>query len=133
MNKHTLSPSPQTFFHKKKSENFLMENTQTFFHKKGRGKQKIPPSGSLVPVVQKKRDKQGRLVEYPKVEGERVPRELALSYPHQFVWLYCWAIEDNDGCWKKKTKSVPRNRIWTVRAAISSNKSVSEILSLIEK
>ncbi len=52
-----------------------MENTQTFFHKKGRGKQKIPPSGSLVPVVQKKRDKQGRIVEYPKVEGERVPRE----------------------------------------------------------
>jgi hypothetical protein len=77
MNKHTLSPSPQTFFHKKKkpedflmentptvypqkeSEDFLMENTQTFFHKKGRGKQKIPPSGSLVPVVQKKRSKQG--------------------------------------------------------------------------
>ena len=114
----------------KEAENFLRENTSTFFHKKGRGKQKIPPSGSLVPVVQKKRNKQGRVVEYPRVEGERVPRELAMSYPHQFIWLYCWAVED-DGRWQKKSKSVPRNRIWLVKSAIASNKPVSEIISLI--
>ena len=141
--------TPETFFHKKEGaadflmentppaspenepENFLMENTPAIFHKKGRGKNKIPPSGSLVPVVQKKRDKQGRIVEYPKVEGERVSRDLAFDYPHQFIWLYCWAVEA-DGCWKKKSKSVPRNRIYSVRAAIASNKPVSEILSLID-
>jgi hypothetical protein len=83
-------------------------------------------------VVQKKRDKQGRIVEYPRVEGERVHRDLAMSYPHQFVWLYCWAIEDNDGCWQKKSKSVPRHRIYSVRSAISANKPVSDILSLID-
>ena len=145
-----LEGQRETFFHKKKEaedflrsdtpaappenepENFLMENTPTFFHKKGRGKNKIPPSGSLVPVVQKKRDKQGRIVEYPRVEGERVHRDLAFDYPHQFVWLYCWAIEDDGGCWQKKSKSVPRHRIWSVKAAIAANKPVSDILSLID-
>ena len=115
----------------KEAEDFLMENTPTFFHKKGRGFQKIPPSGSLVPVVQKKRDKQGRIVEYPKVEGQRVSRDLAFDYPHQFLWLYCWAVKD-DGSWKKKSKSVPRNRIFSVKAAIAANKPVEEILQLIK-
>jgi hypothetical protein len=125
---NTLAAPPEN-----ESENFLMENTPTFFHKKGRGKNKIPPSGSLVPVVQKKRDKQGQVVEYPRVEGERVSRDLAFDYPHQFVWLYCWAIEDDGGYWQKKSKSVPRHRIWTVKAAIAANKPVEEILQLIKE
>jgi hypothetical protein len=129
----TFTASSETFFHKKENpDDFLMENTPTFFHKKGRGKQKIPPSGSLVPVVQKKRDKQGRVVEYPKVEGERVSRDLAFDYPHQFIWLYCWAVE-NDGRWQKKSKSVPRNRIGLVKGAIAEDKPVEEILQLIKK
>jgi hypothetical protein len=83
-------------------------------------------------VVQKKRDKQGRVVEYPRVEGDRVPPDLAFDYPHQFIWLYCWAIEDGGGGWKKKSKSVPRSRIYSVRSAIASNKPVEEVLKLIE-
>jgi hypothetical protein len=42
------------------------------------------------------------------------------------------AIEDDGGCWQKKSKSVPRHRIWTVKNAIATNKPVSEILSLID-
>jgi hypothetical protein len=90
------------------------------------------PSGHLSPVIQRKKDKSGQIVEYPKVDSERVPIDLAWEYPHQFFWLYNWSVKEN-GCWKNKSKSVPRNRIWTVRSAIATNKPVSEILSLIEE
>jgi hypothetical protein len=109
---------------KKEVEEFFRGNSQESCQsispkKKGRGENKIPASGSLVPVVQTRRDKDGRVVEYPKVEGDRVHRSAAFDYPHQFVWLYCWAIEDNDGCWQNHSKSVPRHRIWFVRSAIA--------------
>jgi hypothetical protein len=100
-------------------------------NKKGRGKNKIPPSGSLVPVVQKKRDKQGRIVEYPRVEGERVPRELAFDFPRQFNWQYCYSVQDEDGCWHTKKISVSPERVWSVRSAIASDRAVNEILSVI--
>ena len=88
------------------------------------------PSGHLSPTINRKKDKLGRLVEYPKVNGERVSIDLAWEYPHQFFWLYNWSVKDH-GRWKNKSKSVPRNRIWTVRNAIASNKPVDEILKLI--
>ena len=117
---------------KKKSEAptvFLgeMEKCQTLDEKSP----KKNPSGHLSPIIQRKKDKSGQIVEYPKVDSERVPIDLAWEYPHQFFWLYNWSVKEN-GCWKNKSKSVPRNRIWTVRSAIATNKPVEEILKLIE-
>jgi hypothetical protein len=102
-------------------------------NKKGRGKNNLPVFGSLVPVVQKKRDKQGRIVEYPRVEGERVPRELAFDFPRQFNWQYCYSVQDEDGCWHTKKISVSPERVWSVRSAIASDRPVNEILSVIRE
>jgi hypothetical protein len=99
--------------------------------KKGRGKNQIPASGSLVPVVQKKRDKLGRVVEYPKVEGVRVPRELAFDYPRQFNWQYCYSIQDEIGCWKTKKVNVVPEKVTDVRNAIAADRPISEVLSMI--
>jgi hypothetical protein len=90
------------------------------------------PSGHIGPVIQRKKDKSGWIVEYPKMEGERVPIDLAWDYPHQFIWIYNWSVKE-DGSWKNRSKSVPRNRIWSVRSAIATNKPVEEILKLIEQ
>lgn len=110
---------------------------QNYKHKKSDKLLKISPkknpSGHLSPTTQRKKDKSGRLVEYPKVEGERVPLDLAWEYPHQFFWIYNWSVKDSQGHWKNKSKSVPRSRLWTVRNAIASNKPVEEILKLIQK
>ena len=70
---------------KKSAEEFFRGNSQTSPpsispKKKGRGENKIPASGSLVPVVQTRRDKDGRIVEYPRVEGERVHRSAAFDF-----------------------------------------------------
>lgn len=91
------------------------------------------PSGYLGPVLQRKRSKDGRVTEYPKVEGERVPIALAWEYPHQFLWIYNYSVKTEEGHWKTKSKSVPRDRIWSVRSAIASNQPVEQILKLIEK
>jgi hypothetical protein len=81
--------------------------------------------------VQKKRDKQGRIVEYPRVEGERVPRELAFDFPRQFNWQYCYSVQDEDGCWHTKKISVSPEKVWSVRSAIASDQPVSKVLSVI--
>jgi hypothetical protein len=128
--------SCQSISPNKEVEDFIRGNSQESCqsispNKKGRGKNQISASGSLVPVVQKKRDKEGRVVEYPRVEGERVPRELAFDYPHQFNWQYCYSVQDEDDCWQTKKLSVPPERVWSVRSAIAVDKPMSFILSLI--
>ena len=138
LRKNSQESNGSIFPKKKEPEDFLRKNSQgsngsIFPKKKGRGKNRMPASGYLAPVVQQKRDKQGRIVEYPRVEGERVHHTAAFDYPHQFFWIYNWSICDADGCWKTKSKSVPRNRIWSVRSAIATNKPVEQILKLIEK
>jgi predicted NACHT family NTPase len=128
---------PSTILPSKNAENFSRGNDDTENRsispkKKGRGKNKMSASGSLIPVIHKKRDQQGRIVEYPKVEGARVPRELADSYPHQFNWQYCYCIQNEKGDWQTKKVSVLPERIWTVKRAIASKQPVEEILQLIE-
>lgn len=128
---------PSTILPHKSTENFSRGNDATEDpsispKKKGRGKNKISASGSLIPAIQKKRDKQGRIVEYPKVEGTRVPRELAESYPHHFNWQYCYCVQNEKGDWKTKKISVLAERIGTIKKAIASRKPVEEILALIE-
>ncbi|MEG3845744.1 MULTISPECIES: NB-ARC domain-containing protein [unclassified Microcoleus] len=128
---------PSTIFPNKHTENFYRGNNDTGNRsispqKKGRGKNKVSASGSLIPAIQKKRDKQGRIVEYPKVEGARVPRELADCYPHQFNWQYCYCIQNDRGDWQTKKVSVLPDRIWIVKTAIASKKPVEEILHLIQ-
>lgn len=125
-----------TILPKKRTENLSRGNDDTAASsispkKKGRGKNKVSPSGSLIPVIQKKRDKQGRIVEYPKVEGTRVPRELADSHPHQFHWQYCYGVQNENGDWQTKKVSVLPEKIWVVKKAIASKKPVEEILQLI--
>jgi WD40 repeat protein/transcriptional regulator with XRE-family HTH domain len=127
-----------TIFPQKSTENFSRGNDPTAEpsispKKKGRGKNKTSPSGSLIPVIQKKRDKQGRIVEYPKVEGTRVPRELADSYPHQFHWQYCYCVQNQKGNWQTKKVSVLPENIGIIKRAIASRKPVEEILELIER
>lgn len=68
---------------------------------------------------------------YPVVEGERVGKDLAYDYPNQFIWLYNWAIQDEDGCWKNRSKCVPVGKVYACRAAIKGHKPISEILKLI--
>jgi hypothetical protein len=126
----------ETISPKKESAEFFRGNSQRLGQsispkKKGRGKNKLPASGSLVPVVQVRRDKQGRVVEYPKVEGERVSRELAFEYPHQFYWQYCYSVQDSGGGWHTKKVSVPAGLVWSVRSAIAAEQPVSKVLSVI--
>jgi hypothetical protein len=140
-------PSPPWYFYqerlkaaesKAESKDFLRGNSDQNDKsispkKKGRGRNKIPPSGSLVPVVQKKRDKLGRIVEYPKVEGVRVERELAFDYPRQFNWQYCYSIQDEDGCWHTKKVNVAPEKVRDVRNAIAASRPISEILQIIRR
>ena len=115
----------------KSPTNFRRKNTPPSGSSKSptkrRGKNKVPASGHISPTIQRKGGK-----EYPRVQGERVPRDLAWDYPEQFVWLYNWCVQDEDGCWKNRSKRVPVGKIYSVRAAIASNQPVSEILSLID-
>jgi hypothetical protein len=100
--------------------------------RRGRGKNKVSASGSLIPTVQKKRDRSGRIIEYPKVEGVRVPRSEAFSHPEQFNWQYCYSVK-SDERWRTKKISVPTIRVLRVRDAIEEDKPVSYILGLISR
>jgi hypothetical protein len=115
----------------KSPTNFRRKNTPSDESKsptKRRGKNKLPPSGHISPTIQRKNGK-----EYPRIQGARVPLDLAWDYPEQFVWIYNWCVQDEDGCWKNRSKCVSMGKIYSVRAAITANKPVSEILQLIEQ
>jgi hypothetical protein len=109
----------------KSPTNFRRKNTppseSSKFPTKGRGKNKLPASGHISPTVQRKDGK-----EYPRVQGERVSRDLAWDYPEQFVWLYNWCVQDGDGCWKNRSKRVPVGRIYSVRSAVSRSKCLRQ-------
>jgi hypothetical protein len=132
------SKSPTNFRRKntpsdesKSPTNFRRKNTPPDESKsptKRRGKNQIPASGHISPTIQRKDGK-----EYPRVQGERVPRDLAWDYPEQFVWIYNWCVADEDGCWKNRSKRVPTGKIYSVRSAITTNKPVEEILKFIEQ
>jgi hypothetical protein len=102
--------------------------------KKGRqtqSKNTIPASGSLIPFINKKKDKNGQIIEYPKVIGQRVPINLAFDYPEQFFWQFCYSAIEPNGVWKTLKSSCPREKIQAVRAAISANKPIEEIVDFL--
>jgi hypothetical protein len=84
------------------------------------------PSGSLYKFLQNKRNKAGKVLTYPKVEGERDP-----DNPHHWFWAYCWDEKDAWGEWKTHKRSVRRDRLALVRNAIREGEAIAEILKLL--
>jgi len=100
-----------------------------------RGKQKIPPSGHLAPVIEFKNGKA-----YPAISGvdlqERQARKLDCpeDYPHWFTWFYQWAEKDElTDLWRNNSIRVPPCLVKFVRYMIDRDKSISEILLFIRK
>jgi hypothetical protein len=130
------TPQPNILPSKVQGDEKLGARAQPNISPKKRGKKrgrkkgsrnKRPASGSLNPTTQTKKGKT-----YPVVTGERVPKDLAFDYPEQFCWLYNWAVQDSDGCWKNRSKRVPVGRVYSVRSAIKADKPVEEVLQIID-
>jgi hypothetical protein len=79
-------------------------------------------SGSLCQFVQVKKNKIGELIEYPKVEGERDPRNI-----DHYFWCYSFKEKIQDK-FMTRSKSVPRSKVPTVRDLIAKSTPTAEIL-----
>jgi len=118
-----ISPKKKTVNPVTSSEIFLGENDRHQSSKLISPKKN--PSGSLYAFNQEKKDKHGNVKTYPKVEGDR-----SMGNPDHWFWAYCWDEKVNDK-WKTFKRSVPREKLSTVRMAIDANQPVSEILKII--
>ncbi|RUT05056.1 hypothetical protein DSM106972_038770 [Dulcicalothrix desertica PCC 7102] len=100
-------------------ETVLVEKTPFSLEKKS-------ASGRLYKYIKDKTLKSGVIASYPRVAGERDPLKLEHWY-----WGYSYEVLEN-GDWKGRSLSVPRNKVAPVQAMIDSHKTVSEIKSFIE-
>lgn len=95
--------------------------------KKGKGRPKGSTgkaSGWLVATTQNRNGKT-----LPIVQGARVPKELALDYPHQFFWIYQWKEWcDRRESWVTKSKRINRTQLNLVNQWIQKRLTVNEIL-----
>lgn len=95
-------------------EKFIANSTQT---------------GCLERYTSKKKNKAGVVVEYPKINA--LIRDESID--EDWNWRYKYAIkEELTGKWKNKSKSVPLDKLPSVRAAIALDATLPTILRLIE-
>ena len=93
---------------------FIMNSTQT---------------GCLERYTSKKKNKAGVVIEYPKINA--LTRDESID--EDWNWRYKYAIkEEVAGKWKNKSKSVPLDKLPSVRAAIALDATLLTILRLIE-
>jgi hypothetical protein len=78
-------------------------------------------NGSLHQFVQKVKNKQGQIVEYPKVKGDRDPNN-PLQWQFQVTWK-----EKIDGKWKSRCRSVPPKKAAWVKNAIAQGYGIEQI------
>jgi hypothetical protein len=83
-------------------------------------------SGSLCQFVQVKKNKLGESIEYPKVEGERDPRNI-----DHYFWCYSFKEKVQDK-FLTRSKSVPRSKVQIVRDLIAKSIPTAEILVFLE-
>jgi DNA (cytosine-5)-methyltransferase 1 len=70
-------------------------------------------NGSLHQFVRKVKNRDGKVVEYPKVKGERDPNN-----PRHWQWQLSWK-EKVDNKWRTRCLSVPANKALKVRKMIA--------------
>jgi DNA N-6-adenine-methyltransferase (Dam) len=88
--------------------------------------EKKSASGRLYSYTKDKTLKSGVIASYPRVTGERDPNNLEHWY-----WGYSYEVLEN-GEWRGRSLSVPRNKVAPVQAMIDSHKTINEIKSFIE-
>jgi hypothetical protein len=84
-------------------------------------------SGSLCQFTQLKAAKDGTLVEYPPIEGERDPENTDHWY-----WHLTYKEKNLQGKFVTRTKTVPRQKVATVGDLIAQNTSIAGILEYLQ-
>jgi hypothetical protein len=103
-------------------EKFLGENTNT---SQVSPKKKKVASGSLAPYLENKKLKDGQIVTYPRVTGEREK----LNHLH-WKWGYYYEIKI-DGEWKNRSLPTPARIVPQVKILIENHRSIEEIKDFI--
>jgi hypothetical protein len=103
------------------SQKFLGENISEVSLEK---KKKVA-SGSLAPYLEHKKVKDGTIVTYPKVVGDRDKNN-----PSHWKWGYYYEIKI-DGEWKNRSISTPFSIVSQVKIMIECDHSVEEIKTFI--
>jgi hypothetical protein len=103
-------------------EKFLGENTNT---SQISPKKKKVASGSLAPYLENKKLKNGQIVTYPRVTGERDK-----SNHLHWKWGYYYEIKI-DGEWKNRSLPTPARIVPQVKILIENHGSVEEIKDFI--
>jgi hypothetical protein len=83
-------------------------------------------SGSLCQFTQLKAAKDGTLVEYPTIEGERDPENIDHWY-----WHFTYKEKNIKGKFVTCTKTVPRRKVPTVGDLIAQNTSITGVLEYL--
>jgi hypothetical protein len=83
-------------------------------------------SGSLCQFIQVKKSKDGSLVEYPKVTGER-----NIFNINHYNWCYTFKEKLEDK-FITRTKSVPRAKVLKLQGLIAKGTSVVKILNFLK-
>ncbi|AFZ61284.1 hypothetical protein MMC39_29245 [Anabaena sp. CCAP 1446/1C] len=105
-------------------EKFLREKSEASQEEIKTKKSKIA-SGSLAPFLENKKLKDGTIVTYPRVTGERDK----LNYDH-WRWGYYYEVKVN-GEWRNKSMPIPARIAPLVREMIDKKYPVEEIKSFI--
>ncbi|ANV85745.1 hypothetical protein AWQ21_14520 (plasmid) [Picosynechococcus sp. PCC 7003] len=85
-------------------------------------------SGCLVPFTETRRGKT-----YPIIQGERVPKDIALDYPHHYRWFYQWREwQEKQQRWSTRSKRIKFQQVAAIHQLIQANQNVVRILNFIE-
>ncbi|MDP5017672.1 MAG: hypothetical protein NWQ43_10280, partial [Dolichospermum sp.] len=103
-------------------EKFLGENTNT---SQISPKKKKVASGSLAPYLENKKLKDGQIVTYPRVTGERDK-----SNHLHWKWGYYYEIKI-DGEWKNRSLPTPARIVPQVKILIENHRNIEEIKDFI--
>ncbi len=103
-------------------EQFLGETNENHISLK---KKKKSASGSIAPFIENKKLKDGFVVSYPRVDGERDRNNLL-----HWRWGYYYEIKV-DGIWKNRSISVPVKIVPTLMQMVNNKCTVEEIKNFI--
>jgi hypothetical protein len=80
----------------------------------------------LCHFTQSKVDKDGKIREYPTVEGDRDPENIQHWY-----WQFTYKVKNDWGKFVTQTQTVPRRKVTTVRSLIEQNTSIQGVLEYL--
>lgn len=83
-------------------------------------------SGTLYQRTKKKRLKNGKIVEYPLIEGQR-----DLDNISHWFWQLTWKQKGDDGKYRSQIASVPPDRVEQVKVLIAGNVELETILAYL--